>query len=114
MRPVNERQAKRFAEEPELISIRATRALLGDVSDKTVRRLVKAGRIEAVKVGARLCRGSRRSAASPEANDALRRKPLQQIHLQCAVVSRNGEARPWQTQEMIEHQKISESAICFD
>ena len=43
MRPVNERQAKRFAEEPELISIRATQALLGDVSDKTVRRLVKAG-----------------------------------------------------------------------
>jgi hypothetical protein len=28
--------------------------LLGDVSDRTVRRLVKTGRIEAVKVGARL------------------------------------------------------------
>ena len=54
VRSVNERQAKRFAEEPELISIRATQALLGDVSDKTVRRLVKAGRIEAVKVGARI------------------------------------------------------------
>ena len=54
MRPVNERQAKRFSEEPELISIRATQALLGDVSDKTVRRLVKAGRIEAVKVGTRI------------------------------------------------------------
>jgi excisionase family DNA binding protein len=54
VRPVNERQAKRFAEEPELISIRATQALLGDVSDKTVRRLVKAGRIEAVKVGTRI------------------------------------------------------------
>ncbi len=54
MRSVNERQAERFAEEPELISIRATQALLGDVSDKTVRRLVKAGRIEAVKVGARV------------------------------------------------------------
>jgi hypothetical protein len=54
VRPVNERQAKRFAEEPELISIRATQALLGDVSDKTVRRLVQAGRIEAVKVGARI------------------------------------------------------------
>jgi excisionase family DNA binding protein len=54
VRPVNERQAKRFSEEPELISIRATQALLGDVSDKTVRRLVKAGRIEAVKVGARV------------------------------------------------------------
>ena len=54
MRPVNERQAKRFAEEPELISIRATQALLGDVSAPTVRRLVKTGRIEAVKVGARL------------------------------------------------------------
>ena len=54
MKPVNERQAKRFAEEPELISIRATQALLGDVSDKTVRRLVKAGRIEAVKVGTRI------------------------------------------------------------
>jgi Helix-turn-helix domain len=54
VRPVNERQARRFAEDPELISIRATQALLGDVSDKTVRRLVKAGRIEAVKVGARI------------------------------------------------------------
>ena len=31
-----------------------TQALLGDVSDNTVRRLVKTGRIEAVKVGARL------------------------------------------------------------
>ena len=50
-------------------------------------------------------------AASPEANDALRRKPLQQIHLQCAVVSRNGEARPWQTQEMIEHQEESRNGI---
>jgi Helix-turn-helix domain len=54
VKPVNERQAERFAEEPELISIKATQALLGDVSDKTVRRLVKTGRIEAVKVGARL------------------------------------------------------------
>ena len=54
MKSVNERQAERFAEEPELISIKATQALLGDVSDKTVRRLVKTGRIEAVKVGARL------------------------------------------------------------
>jgi hypothetical protein len=54
VKPTNQRQATRFAEEPELISIRATQALLGDVSDKTVRRLVKAGRIEAVKVGARL------------------------------------------------------------
>ena len=54
MRSVNERQATRFAKEPELISIRATQAVLGDVSDKTVRRLVKAGRIEAVKVGARI------------------------------------------------------------
>jgi hypothetical protein len=52
VRPVNERQAERFAAEPELISIKATQALLGDVSDKTVRRPVKAGRIEAVKVGA--------------------------------------------------------------
>ena len=32
MKPVNERQAERFAEEPELISIKATQALLGDVS----------------------------------------------------------------------------------
>jgi hypothetical protein len=54
VKSVNERQARRFAHEPELISIRATQALLGDVSDKTVRRLVKTGRIEAVKVGARL------------------------------------------------------------
>ena len=54
LKPANQRQAKRFAEEPELISIKATQALLGDVSDKTVRRLVKTGRIEAVKVGARL------------------------------------------------------------
>jgi hypothetical protein len=54
VKPANERQAKRFAEEPELISIKATQALLGDVSDKTVRRLVKSGRIEAVKVGSRL------------------------------------------------------------
>jgi hypothetical protein len=54
VKPVNERQAERFAEEPELLSIRATQALLGDVSGSTVRRLVKAGRIEAVKVGARL------------------------------------------------------------
>jgi excisionase family DNA binding protein len=37
-----------------LISIKAAQAILGDVSDKTVRRLVKTGRIEAVKVGARL------------------------------------------------------------
>ena len=51
---VNARQAERFAESAELISIKATQALLGDVSDNTVRRLVKAGRIEAVKVGARL------------------------------------------------------------
>jgi hypothetical protein len=54
VKPVNERQAGRFAQEPELISIKATQALLGDVSATTVRRLVKAGRIEAVKVGARL------------------------------------------------------------
>jgi hypothetical protein len=54
VKPVNERQARRFFEDPELISIKATQALLGDVSDKTVRRLVKTGRIEAVKVGARL------------------------------------------------------------
>ena len=54
MKPVNERPARRFAEEPELISIKATQALLGDVSDRSVRRLVKTGRIEAVKVGARL------------------------------------------------------------
>ena len=54
MKPANERQAERFAEEPELVSIKATQALLGDVSAQTVRRLVKTGRIEAVKVGARL------------------------------------------------------------
>lgn len=54
MKLANERQASRFAREPELISVKATQALLGDVSDKTVRRLVKAGRIEAVKVNARL------------------------------------------------------------
>ena len=54
MKCVNERQAERFAEEPELVSIRSTQALLGDVSGSTVRRLVKTGRIEAVKVGARL------------------------------------------------------------
>jgi excisionase family DNA binding protein len=54
VKPVNERQAKRFAEEPELISIRATQALLGDVSWRTVRRLIESGRIEAVKVGARV------------------------------------------------------------
>ena len=54
MRPVNERQAERFAAEPELVSIKPTQALLDDVSDKTVRRLVKAGRIEAVKVGTRI------------------------------------------------------------
>ena len=53
VKPANERQASRFAQEPELISIKATQALLGDVSDRSV-RLVKAGRIEAVKVGARL------------------------------------------------------------
>ena len=35
MKPVNERQAGRFAQEPELLSIKATQALLGDVSDKT-------------------------------------------------------------------------------
>ena len=54
MKPANERQAGRFSLEPELLSVKATQALLGDVSDKTVRRLVKSGRIEAVKVGARL------------------------------------------------------------
>ena len=54
MKPANERQASRFAREPELISIKATQALLGDVSDRTVRRLIKTGRIEAVKVRARL------------------------------------------------------------
>ena len=54
MKPTNERQAKLFAEEPELISVKATQALLGDVSGNTVRRLVKTGRIEAVKVGTRL------------------------------------------------------------
>jgi hypothetical protein len=54
VKPANERQASRFAQEPELISIKATQALLGDVSDRSVRRLVKTGRIEAVKVGARL------------------------------------------------------------
>ena len=43
MKAVNARQAERFAEEPELISIEATQALLGDVSGSTVRRLVKAG-----------------------------------------------------------------------
>jgi excisionase family DNA binding protein len=54
VKSVDNRQAERFAENPELISIRAAQALLGDVSDKTVRRLVKTGRIEAVKVGARI------------------------------------------------------------
>jgi Helix-turn-helix domain len=54
VKPANERQAGRFSLEPELLSVKATQALLGDVSDKTVRRLVKTGRIEAVKVGARL------------------------------------------------------------
>ena len=54
MKPANERQVGRFSPEPELLSVKATQALLGDVSDKTVRRLVKTGRIEAVKVGARL------------------------------------------------------------
>jgi hypothetical protein len=54
VKPANERQAERFAEEPELVSLKATQAPLGDVSASTVRRLVKAGRIEAVKVGARL------------------------------------------------------------
>ena len=79
MKPVNERQARRFAQEPELISIKATQALLGDVSDKTVRRLVKTGRIEAVKVGARLMPRPPLSAASPEAIDALSRRPLRQF-----------------------------------
>ena len=54
MKPANERQPGRFSLEPELLSVKATQALLGGVSDKTVRRLVKTGRIEAVKVGARL------------------------------------------------------------
>jgi excisionase family DNA binding protein len=54
VKPANERPAGRFAQEPELLSVKATQALLGGVSDKTVRRLVKAGRIQAVKVGARL------------------------------------------------------------
>ena len=54
MKPAHERQAGRFSQEPELLSVKATQALLGDVSDKTVRRLVKTGQIEAVKVGARL------------------------------------------------------------
>ena len=54
MKPAIERQAGRFSQEPELLSVKATQALLGGVSDKTVRRLVKTGRIEAVKVGARL------------------------------------------------------------
>jgi excisionase family DNA binding protein len=54
VKPANERQAGRFSQEPELLSVKATQALLGGVSDKTVRRLVKTGRIEAVKVGARL------------------------------------------------------------
>jgi hypothetical protein len=54
VKSVDERQAERFAEEPELVSIRSAQALLGDVSGSTVRRLVKTGRIEAVKVGARL------------------------------------------------------------
>ena len=54
VKPAHERQAGRFLLEPELLSVKATQALLGDVSDKTVRRLVKTGRIEAVKVGARL------------------------------------------------------------
>jgi excisionase family DNA binding protein len=54
VKPADNRQVERFTENPELISIKATQALLGDVSDKTVRRLVKAGRIEAVKVGTRI------------------------------------------------------------
>jgi len=54
VKPAIERQAGRFSQEPELLSVKATQALLGGVSDKTVRRLVKTGRIEAVKVGARL------------------------------------------------------------
>jgi excisionase family DNA binding protein len=54
VKSVDNRQAERFAENPELVSIKAAQALLGDVSDKTVRRLVKAGRIEAVKVGTRI------------------------------------------------------------
>ena len=83
MKPVNERQARRFAQEPELISIKATQALLGDVSDKTVRRLVKTGRIEAVKVGARL-------VPRLASIDALRRKPLRQFRSQRAFVSRHG------------------------
>ena len=53
MKPANESQAEHFAEAPELISIKATAALLGDVSLQTVRRLAKAGEIEAVKVRGR-------------------------------------------------------------
>lgn len=54
MKHANNQQAERFAQEPELISIKATQALLGDVSDKTVRRLAKTGRIASTKVGSRL------------------------------------------------------------
>ena len=53
MKPANERQAEEFAGEPELISIKAASALLGDVSLQTVRRLAKAGDVEAVKVRGR-------------------------------------------------------------
>jgi hypothetical protein len=44
VKPANERRAGRFSLEPELLSVKATQALLGDVSDKTVRRLVKTGK----------------------------------------------------------------------
>jgi excisionase family DNA binding protein len=53
MRQANERHARRFAAEPELISLRAAAAILGDVSANTVRRLAKAGKIKCIKVGGR-------------------------------------------------------------
>jgi hypothetical protein len=94
VRPVNERQAERFAGEPELISIKATQALLGDVGDKTIRRLVKAGRMEAVKWAPVLCRVSPRSAASPEADHALARRPFRQFRSKRASFRATGAARP--------------------
>jgi hypothetical protein len=54
MKHVNERQARRFAAEPELISIKAAQAILGDVSRRTVDRLIQDGKIQAVKVRARI------------------------------------------------------------
>ena len=50
----NQRQARRFSAEPELLSRQATAVFLGDIHIRTVDRLRMRGKLDGVKIGNRM------------------------------------------------------------